>query len=369
MEDSVNMDVMMDNMTNVVGTLLLILIMVQLNVNNTVGVIEDSIAQVTPKQVDDLKKEVAGTEKQVESMQADWNKRASDKDKIAAELKAKTDDLKRHETTLHQRGVKLLDVTQLEKDLAQNRKIAEEKKKEMSALLAERDNLKALLDQTPVPAPPPPKVVNVPAGRPIPPGVTQIRVLVVNQRLYFLTEGAFREQAVREFERNKSTLFKTITPSPSGKVTVTYDHQKTAALLNARKLGDANFEVKFPVDGAADRVRMEVQPKPEGGESAEQIDAPNSFFRSAVAKLRTQPKVIVWFLVYRDSIEAYLTARDMCNRFGVPAGWEFYGAPYYVEYLGAFQVNILRPPSPAPPPSDAAKSSPVAIPAPKRTLD
>lgn len=362
------MDVMMDNMTNVVGTLLLVLIIVQLKVNGTVDAIEESIAQVTPKQVDELKQQAAKTASQGQLLEADWKKRSAGEDKIYAELKARKEDLKRYETTLSEKGVKLLDVGQVEQQLAEKRKLADEKKREMSRLIDERENLKGLLDKTPVPAPPPPKVVNVPAARPIPSGVTQLRVLVANQRLYFLSDAVFRDQVLQEIDRNKRTLVKRIAPGRDGKVSAVYDHAKTAALLTARKFSDASFELKFPVVRTADRLRLELWPKPNGGEAGDQLEAPNSDFRVTLTRLRTQPKVILWFMVYRDSIETYLVARDMCNRFGVPSGWEFYWAPYYAEHLSAIEVERLQAPPPQPS-AGASQSSPVAIPAPKRTLD
>ena len=51
LDESVNMDSMMDNMTNVVGTLLLVLIVVQLKIGMTANQIEESLANVKPEDI------------------------------------------------------------------------------------------------------------------------------------------------------------------------------------------------------------------------------------------------------------------------------------------------------------------------------
>lgn len=62
LDESVNMDSMMDNMTNVVGTLLLVLIVVQLKIGMTANQIEESLANVKAEDIAAAKAEVAKTE-------------------------------------------------------------------------------------------------------------------------------------------------------------------------------------------------------------------------------------------------------------------------------------------------------------------
>jgi hypothetical protein len=81
-----------------------------------------------------------------------------------------------------------------------------------------------------------------------------------------------------------------------------------------------------------------------------------------VRSVKRNPKGVVWFLVHPDSFETYLAARELCDQVGVPAGWEMWGAPFFIEYLTDFQVNRLEDP---PPPNPDA----LVIPAPKKTID
>lgn len=59
LDEGINMDSMMDNMTNVVGTLLLVLIIVQMGVKSTADQVEEELANVTPQQVQQAKQQLA----------------------------------------------------------------------------------------------------------------------------------------------------------------------------------------------------------------------------------------------------------------------------------------------------------------------
>lgn len=155
------MDSMMDNMTNVVGTLLLVLIIVQMGVKSTADQVEEELASVTPQQVQQAKQQLAQTKATAEKSGANQ--------KVAAQkAKSKQDDLRAFETTLEQKGINIRDFEELQKDLLAKRGIETTQKQVVSGLLGERDNLRAALDKTPIPKGPPPLDVRVPIAKPPP---------------------------------------------------------------------------------------------------------------------------------------------------------------------------------------------------------
>ena len=85
LDDAVNMDVMMDNMTDVVGTLLMVLIIVQLKVNNTIDDIQSNLPKVTVAQVAEVKQRVAVLKQAVAAYVPN---RAPEATKPAAEIEA-----------------------------------------------------------------------------------------------------------------------------------------------------------------------------------------------------------------------------------------------------------------------------------------
>lgn len=149
LDEGINMDSMMDNMTNVVGTLLLVLIIVQMGVKSTADQVEEELANVTPQQVQQAKQQLA-------QIKATAEKSGANQEVAAQKAKSKQDDLRAFETTLEQKGIKIRDFEELQKDLINKRSIEATQKTAMSALLGERDNLRAALDKTPMPKGPPP---------------------------------------------------------------------------------------------------------------------------------------------------------------------------------------------------------------------
>jgi len=371
------MDSMMDNMTNVVGTLLLVLIIVQLQVNEKAGQIEESLAKVTPQQIQQAKQ-------QLEATKLIAQKSGANEEQLRQEAKSKLDDLRAFETTLEQKGVKLRDLDTLRDDFTNQRKAEQEERARINTLFAERDNLKAVLDKTPQPNRPPPVDVRVPVAKPIPAGAETFRVLCMSNKVYWINDFGWRTRAWSEVDKAKYDLILTNVPTADKKgMTPVFDHIKTVTFLTEKKLSDEFLEVRFPLNtnSMSDRVLMQLVPRADGGDTPEQVDDADSEFRKTLVRLRSRPKAMCWFWVHPTGVAAYHAAREQCSRYGIPAGWEFYGAALYQENLPQFVVNRLKePPPPPPPPPPGAKPPPppppqpakpgqINIAPPKKTLD
>ena len=381
LDEGVNMDSMMDNMTNVVGTLLLVLVIVQMGVKNTADQVEEELAKVTPQQVQQAKQQVAQNK-------AAATKSGANQEVVAKKVKSKQDDLRAFETTLEQKGIKIRDFESLQQDLLAKRNAEAVEKQAVDGLLGERDNLRAALDKTPVPKGPPPLDVRVPVAKPFPPGAIEYRVLCLSNRVYMISDYGWRTRVWSEIEKVKYDLLYAKQPTDP-KAGPVFDHKKTVDFLNECKLGDGFIDVQFPFNSnsMSDRVLMQIVPKADGGETPDQVDNPESNFRKTLVKLRANPKIVCWFWVHPTGVSAYHAAREQCSRYGIPAGWEFYGATMYGENLQQFVVNRLKepppPPPPAPPPPppppgakpptppavQAAAPTQINIAPPKKTLD
>ena len=291
LDESVNMDSMMDNMTNVVGTLLLVLIVVQLKIGMTANQIEESLANVKPEDIAAAKAQVAKTE-------ADLKKHDVDEDTVDDMLKGKAADLRQFQASLEKQGIKFDDVAKLKSEVAEKRKAEEKVKKEMTALQLERDKLKAQLDNTPVVVGPPPVDIRVPVAKPIPPGAEFFNASVLSNKVYMITDAVIRKRVMDEFEKSKFNLVFTNRTEANGQVTTVYNHKETRDLLMAAQISDEFMEPIFPLNEMADRIAMQIRPKAGGGETADQLDDNDSKFRSFLVKLRARPKAVMWFKVH-----------------------------------------------------------------------
>ena len=358
LDEGVNMDSMMDNMTNVVGTLLLVLIIVQMGVKNNADTVEEELAKVTPQQVQQAKQQLALAKTTAE-------KTGANQEAISQKAKSKQDDLRAFETTLEQKGIKVRDFETLQKDLIAKRDAEKSEKQVIAGLLGERDNLRATLDKTPAPKGPPPIDVRVPVAKAVPPGAFMYRVLCLSNKVYMISDFGWRTRVWTELEKEKNSL-RHDKPHPDGK-TFLFDHLNTVNWLNGKKYADEYVELRFPLNtnSTTDRVNMQILPRADGGETAEQVDDPDSNFRKTLVKLRANPKAVCWFWIHPTGVAAYHAAREQCSRYGIPAGWEFYGATSHSENLSQFVVNRFKEPPPPPPPPPPGSTPPPPPPAPK----
>jgi hypothetical protein len=277
--------------------------------------------------------------------------------------------------------VKLLDLDEIRQRLEASKNQRDAKKNGTDRLLAEIDKLKALLDATPVYKPPPPTVVRMPNPRPMPEKAVLQRFLVANGRVLYLNDDEFMKLVLAEIEKNEKSLINSEVPVKDaagavvmikdrfGKMVprtkVILDQKKLAAHFDKLRIGTRELKLELVVTPTSARIPMRLTPSPEAGETTEQIKNPAAVFQRAMRKFKTEPDNVVWFLVYKDSVDTYLAAREIADQAGVPAGWELYATNYYQRPITAYEVDYTPPKAPPTPPTTPA----VRIAAPKAALD
>lgn len=362
---------LMDTMTNVVGVLIIVLVMIGISLASSVRKVLSELPPVTVEQLHELLKKV------VENTPTDDPKKLEEELKKQEELlKKNTDSLKSMDLSTNKQELKMMDLDDLTKQIEERKKIRDAKKADVEKLLAEVDRLKALLDTTPVYAPPPATVVKLPNPRPMPEKAVLRRFLVANGRVLYLNDEEFMKMVVAEIEKNQKLLVHSEVPvkDKDGKVVMVTERgkqvPKTKVLLDQKKIAAhfeklriATREIKLELVASPNsyRIPMKLTPLPEAGETVEQIKNPASVFQRALRKFKTEPDSVVWFLVFKDSLDTYLAARDIADLTGVPAGWEIYGNNFFQRSVMPFEVDYTPPP---PPPAGT-----VRIAAPKTTLD
>jgi len=361
LDDAVNMDVMMDNMTDVVGTLLMVLVIVQLQVNNAVDTIQSNLPEVTQEELAAKKSRLDELEAEAERVEAVSEISEEEARRMEADVARKRADLRRFETTAVQDSATLMAVEKVRAELEAKKREVDKEKAAMAALIAERDRLAGLLDGTKPVEAPADKVVRIPEAREIPKGATMVDVVCHGERVYVADLDAFEKKALAAVFAKRQKLLREVTTDPKGREIPVFDHLKTTELLGELDLGNQLFTLKFPVIKTATSLRLEAHPTEKAGEDPFKA---GSAYRRLLSALKKAGGV-VWFKVMPDALETYLAAREICDKQGVPAGWEMTGTPFFVTTLPDLRVNQLeQPPPPGPPPADG-----IVIPAPKRTLD
>lgn len=200
-DSELNLDSLMDAVTNVVGVLMIVFIMMALNTARMVQKILSDLPPVTPEQHQKMKEEV---EKLPPPMDP---KQIEEREKLAQqEMKKAVEQLKTIDTTSLEQRAKFMDLDELRKQLEARRKDREAAKAETDKLLQEVERLKALLDQTPKYVPPPPTYVRLPNPRPYPEKPNETRILVAKEGVLFFRESDYLTPIHQGLEKITSQL-------------------------------------------------------------------------------------------------------------------------------------------------------------------
>lgn len=344
----VNLDSLMDTLTNVVGILIIILILVQINVSQALKKIVSELPEVSVEELQKIKEQSQAQKVDHEKLKQEMEKLMAEAEKNRKELEKVTPELAHLETTAKQNPVPTLDLDTLRKQLEEKKKELEKRKASASALLAEQQRLKGLLDSTPVVAPPPGKVVRIPNSRPIPEKAKIERYLITAGQLYYLDMDAAKKMVLSEFQATRDRLEKERTKAADGSRKVIYDQEKVAKHFAQRRLAYRNLDIKVPANKVSNRVAVQLVPRPGQGEHINAAAQLTSRFQNDLRRFKTG-NTVVWFHVARDGFDTYLRARDICDAIGVPAGWEAVYTPAYSETLAEIEVNRLEQPKPPDP--------------------
>ncbi len=234
---------LMDTMTNVVGVLIIVLVMVGLSVTSAVKKVLSDLPPVTPEEYKQITEQV----KELPKLQTPEEIKEKQKQAEAA-LKKAIEDLKTVDTSEMQSKMKFMDLDVFKKQLEDRQKERELAKAETDKMLQELERLKALLDQTPEFKPPPPTYVRLPNPRPYPEKPVETRILVAKQGVLTFNQTKFLQPILDGMEKVKSQLeFQKVEYPPFAK------------LLEGILGSPANAQKAWPeIAPLVDRVQMEL---------------------------------------------------------------------------------------------------------------
>jgi hypothetical protein len=206
---------LMDTMTNVVGVLIIVLVMVGISIASAVKKILSDLPPVTKEEHQKMVQVV----KELPPPPADPKQIEEDKKIAEQKLKKAIEDLKTIDTTSLESQMKLMDLESFYKKLDEAKKQRETQKIEVDKLIAEVERLKALLDQTPIYKPEPPTYIRLPNPRPFPAKPNETRVLVAKQGVLYLNEKTFIQPIIEGLDKVKSQFeYKEVKIDPFAKM-------------------------------------------------------------------------------------------------------------------------------------------------------
>ena len=373
-DDDDALDSLLDTMTNVVGILIIVLVVMQLGVGNAVRRITENM-KADPE-------EFAKAEKNLKTLE-------QERDTLLAAKTTSTptdtaDGTNRLEKLLRQIGEQEKLLQRLERDqkdeeerlasarllAAQSRKQIEENEKrrqeherlqgELSTAAKEIARLGALLEHTPIPKSPLPKVVHLPNPRSAPEDMEPLTFICFQNKVYYLPDRSWMDEFRKRCQQLAVTVaqkqYRTFNPT-TGEGTDRFleDYNRQ---LN-RLIRDDSFEVKL--GNYSSTPHLEFHPRETGGYTERIVTGRNSRFQQRL-RLIDPSRNFLRFYVCPDSFDIYVTTRRIVSDMGLLAGWEPQSAGWkYLTHLGG-ELRFGPPPKPAPPPKTPPKPRPKRLP-------
>lgn len=350
---------LMDTMTNVVGVLTIVLVMMGISLARAASRVISSLPPATPEQLALAQKELDRL-KAAQSPLAQKLAQLEKSPPTAAQLAALESEAAKLERSVGASAASI-DFKALESQISKHEAELKQKKTAMAQLLEEQDKLKALLDATPVQVAeaPPAKVVRIPIAKPIPKDAEIELVLVTKESVHRLDLESAKAVFLREFKQ--ATIRSTIAKEEKrgNKTVAIYDHQKLLKYFENRKLTDREFKIAVTFEGWTSSPVLVVSPR---------VASPAQP-RILLAQIKQNPKAVAMFRVTGDGYENYLATREIADKIGLPAGWEAAG-PEHKIHVGEIETNKPKdPPKPPPAAPAAGVTPPVQIKPPAKTLD
>jgi hypothetical protein len=333
---------LMDTMTNVVGVLTIVLVMIGISLASAVNRVFSALPPATEEQIRVARAALDRLREGQAQDQLRLNELAKP-DAPLPDLAAIDTELARLQRSAEEKGLKVLDLDALGKERARREAELKQKKTAMGQLLAEQDRLKGLLDATPASKPPPAKVVRIPASRPIPDGARVEHVIVTKDGAHWVDVKGAKEAFLRGFNSSLIQQLEDRRIKRGKESVVIYDHAKLARYFEARKLTYREFRMQMTFAWWTSSPILKLVPKPTSSSAG---------LSGALRRLKVVPKTVVMFHVTGDGFENYLAVREDCDRIGLPAGWDFAGSPEYQIHVPEIETN--RPKDPPKPPQPAS---------------
>ncbi|QDU61470.1 hypothetical protein Pan216_23300 [Planctomycetes bacterium Pan216] len=335
-----SLDSLLDTMTNVVGILVIMLVVTQLGVSDAVKRIKGFVDEITPDQLASAQSESERLKEMLAELKIDLEEAETDTADERVDLKDSQkliEELKKDLAALKNISV---DPNAIQKDVDKHQDQVAKLEKQINERQSKLASLKARLAKTPARGPDPEgKIVNLPDPRPAPKGASSVTFVCQGNRLMPLDSSKLREDTIELIGKAQRSLMK------NNKI----DCDKLVELFDRRAVTDTFFRVKMKIVGGL--PYMVFEHRENRGDPLDNISKSTSVFQRRLRKIDPR-KQYLRFLVWSDSYEAYLAAREVAAEKGFAAGWVPYeeGAEYR-EGLGS-KVKLTcpgyKPPKPQP---------------------
>jgi hypothetical protein len=362
---------LMDTMTNVVGVLIIVLVMMAISLANAVKKVMSDLPPATQEQVDQTRQAIEALRKKIAEETARLTVLEPFRNQ-GARIASLDQELTRLRDEAAETGRQLVDLQPLTNEVARLDGELDGTMKEVAGEESRRSELKAMIAAIPDAKPLPAREVHMPAAKPIPKNAKIERFIVTSAGIYYVDIEGLKAAFLREFESPAIRDISKKSVRVGNQYRTQYSHRELRDYFAKHPVSWKGFEkVEVLLEDGRGNPGVAATLKPAAFEPSPQFLGFSSNYQRMLRVIRGKPDTIVMFQVLEDGNANYLAARDLSDRSGIAAGWEF-GSDIIIRLeIPEIQVDpIVDPnaPPPAPPPPPTPGGTPY-IPPPSQKLD
>jgi len=338
-DNGINLDSLMDALTNVVAVLILVLLLVQADVTQKVEAFLKDLKPATQEEVDQARKELEELKKQTQTKTTQLEQEPPPPEKIEQQKR----ELAMMEENIEKNEELLVNVNQLKELEKKVRAERDEAQQQTNVVMEEIARLEAMLDQTPVLTAPPPEEVTIPNSRPIPENADIYYALVFGNRVHLIDPVTPLNLFMDEFDKNKRD-FRIERIKRQGADLYIHDQVKIANHFKGFDFRPTRGQkIELMPNKYGTRLSLRITPDAaNGGIPFDAMQKPGSDFEKAMNGLASNKRAVIMFWVAPDSFNTYLLARKIADKAEVPAGWEVRGNKDYYVPIKEVEVQALE---------------------------
>ncbi len=310
-------DSLLDTVTNLIGILVILLAVTQLGVRDVVRRVVWKLPDVSVRELERAEIRLEGLKSRVTGLEADLAGHRGSAVATDDDLTSAAQELEK--TTALVRSLDAREVEyQASRDRQQKLRVSiDQIRWENADQQARRRDLESALEVTGTVEIFPTEVVYLPNPRPAAPRASAVYILCRHGRVAPADRDNLKQFARLMVEAEREQL---LHASSDRLGRFVYDPGKIVQYFEHNEIATRDFRLSVAVDEKAGSEILLVTLKPTGGETAREIVAPNSRYRSALTHVDPTTQYVL-FMVWPDSFEAYVVARRILQNYHLPAGW------------------------------------------------
>ncbi len=357
---SSNLDSLLDTMTNVVGILVIVLIMTQVNVADAIRRLRSALPEVSEEKMEELVEQVRSVDEELSLLQSPERLDDNRIEEVQGELKMLRVQLEKEKQDVPAEDELIEVIAARKKSIADQSRAVEVLEKKLSGLRIELEKITELANKPPV-------SVRLPDPRPARDDASEILMACAGNRVYIIDVADLQLSTRKNLEGAGRRIIHTVEGSGENRRTI-YKRKASEDYILAKDTGNKMAAVELRTYPNRPHGTLIISPRPDSGEKIDEIRQSD---RGRVRTMMQQAfldRDYVFFYVAPDAFATYLEARRIAEvNHNLPVGWEFTDQNMRI-YKGAPGLRFEHTPQP-PPAKPTPKPKPKPQPGKPNVLD